>query len=291
MENKKYQIEKEIKSCANFLKRTTYGGNLLYTFHKRNCPNLMLEVGRLREETFSKHGGGSGKEYDIDDFDELFWQLIVWNEEKKEILGGYRYFLLNNATIETPTMRLFDFSEIFIRDYMKNTLELGRSFVAHAYQVAHTKEAVFILDNLWEGLGALVNQDKRIKYFFGKVTMYRTIPQKAREMIIFFMKKYFNSQLVKPKKEFEITLQYKNEIAKTLNGDNQQQDWKILQNKLKEQGIRIPPLFTAYINLSPTMKYFGTALNPHFGMVEESAILITIKEIYQKKLERYLYNQ
>ena len=111
-----------------FIRKTNKGNNEIYSFNAFNSPNLMREVGRLRELTFRTAGGGTGKEVDIDPFDVdeqvPYQQLIVWDPKEQEILGGYRYILCNNLSLNKDgepnlaTTELFRFSEQFKKEYL-----------------------------------------------------------------------------------------------------------------------------------------------------------------------------
>lgn len=280
-----------------FLRKTNYGNNIIYIVDANNSPNTMREIARLREIAFREAGGGTGKAFDVDNFDlrenHPYQQLIVYDPEFDEILGGYRFLdlgeiLQHNAKIDIATTNLFNISDDFLNNYAHNTLELGRSFVQPKYQVSSGK-SIYILDNLWDGLGALIKIYHNIKYFFGKITMYNHFHSKARDLILFFLEKYFRDKnnLVVPKK----VLQYatpQNELSKVFIANNYKDDYKILSAEVRKLGENIPPLFNAYMKLSPTMKVFGTAINEHFGGVEETGILITISDIYEKKKQRHL---
>ena len=190
-----------------FIRKTNKGGNEIYSFNAFNSPNLMKEVGRLRELTFRTAGGGTGKEVDIDPFDVdeqvPYEQLIVWDPKEQEILGGYRYILCDNLPLNQEgepnlaTTELFRFSEAFKKQYLTKMIELGRSFVQPLYQSTKMgRKSLFALDNLWDGLGALTVENPGMEYFFGKVTMYTSFNIEARDMILFFMRKYLSSRLL-----------------------------------------------------------------------------------------------
>lgn len=128
-----------------------------------------------------------------------------------------------------------------------------------------------------------------MKYFFGKVTMYTQSNQEARDLIRSFMGLYFRdkNKLVYPKNPVESTIP--DEVVKALfSGQSYTDDYKILSKKVRELGENIPPLINAYMNLSPSMKSFGTAVNDGFGDVEETGIIITIKELYEAKINRHV---
>lgn len=281
------------------LRHTNNNSNEIYVITHHNAPHTMQEVGRLREEAFRAAGGGTGKKADIDDFDTAdlpYKQLIVWDEEEQEILGGYRFIVCDNppkdehGNIMLATSNLFHLSETFIRDYLPYTIELGRSFVQPKYQSKTLgRKALFALDNLWDGLGALVIENPQIKLFFGKVTMYPHYNQRARDMILYFLSKHFDDpdNLVRPYKPLNI-LTNRKELEKEFTGKTLSEDYKILSQAVRNLNENIPPLINAYINLSPSMRTFGTSLNPHFGNVEETAILLTIDDIYLNKKSRHL---
>ncbi len=281
------------------LRKTNYGNNEIYVVDAFDSPNTMNEIGRLREIAFRAAGGGTGKSIDIDAFDirekSPYKQLIVWDPEGFEILGGYRFLHLGRVLdsineIDVATTELFDISDEFIKDYAPYTIELGRSFVQPMYQAtAGSGKSKYILDNLWDGLGALTTTCENIKYFFGKITMYTHFHTRARDLILYFFTKYFSDEkgLAVPKKGVDILTPY-GELSNVFVGENYQKDYKILSVKVRELGENIPPLFNAYMKLSPTMKVFGTAINEHFGGVEETGILITIDDIYESKKQRHI---
>lgn len=288
------ELTKEI-----FVRKTNKGDNRIYDFSAHEAPNLLREVGRLRELSFRSAGGGTGKELDLDDYDTSevpYRQLIVWDPSEKEILGGYRYIMGNEVKknakgeIEIATAKMFHFSEVFINDYLPYTIELGRSFVQPNYQSSKMgAKSLFALDNLWDGLGSLMVNHPFMKYFFGKVTMYTQSNQEARDLIRSFMGLYFRdkNKLVYPKNPVESTIP--DEVVKALfSGQSYTDDYKILSKKVRELGENIPPLINAYMNLSPSMKSFGTAVNDGFGDVEETGIIITIKELYEAKINRHV---
>ena len=285
-----------------FVRDTNKGGKEIYIFTDKQAPYLMQEVGRLREISFREAGGGTGKEVDIDKYDTAetpFKQLIVWDKEEKEIVGGYRFLMGKNmpstdgSMPQTPTAKLFEFSSYFIESYWSQTIELGRSFVQPAYQpTVNLRKGMYSLDNLWDGLGALIVLNPDMQYFFGKFTMYPNFNHEARDMIMAFLMKYFpdNDNLVFPK--YDLELNYKTDhliaINNLLSASNYADDYKILNKEVRNLGENIPPLVNAYMNLSSTMKTFGTAINPGFGDVEETGILITIPDIASGKARRHI---
>lgn len=291
------ELEAELTE-KKFIRMTHNAGNELYIITHQDSPRLMQEIGRLRELTFRAAGGGTGQSVDIDEWDtsdDPYKQLIVWDPDKREILGGYRYHLCTKNSQGCPqtdlaTAQLFHFSEKFINEYLTDVIELGRSFVQPEYQsTSRRNKGMYALDNLWDGLGALIIDNPSKKYFFGKVTMYRNYNQRARNLILYFMEKHFpdNENLVSPKEPLD-TMIDREEMEKIFTGKNYLEDYKFLSQKVRAFGENIPPLINAYMNLSPSMRTFGTAINHHFGNVEETAMLIRINDLYKQKVERHI---
>ena len=281
------------------LRMTNKSNNQIFIVTAHNAPNVMREIGRLREIAFREAGGGTGKDCDIDEFDtcdNCYKQLIVWNPEANEIIGGYRYLegtkweMDDKGQPRLATSHMFHFSEKFLKEYMPHTIELGRSFVSLPYQSSRMgAKSLFALDNLWDGLGALTVIMPNVKYFFGKMTMYPSYIREGRDMILFFLKKYFDDKenLVVPLKPLKIETD-ESVLEALFSENNFKDDYRILNREVRRLGYNIPPLVNAYMSLSPTMKLFGTAINYGFGDVEETGILIAMDEILAEKRVRHI---
>lgn len=293
-------LKKEL-SQERFLRYTNNGNNHIYMVDYHLAPNVVREIGRLRELTFRAAGGGTGLSLDLDsnDTDEnCYQQLITWNPEDEEIVAGYRLIHCRNAgkdedgNFNLSTAHLFKFSERFKNDYLPYTIELGRSFVQPKYQPSiDNRKGLFSLDNLWDGLGAVVMLNSDVKYLFGKVTMYPHYNRDGRDMLLYFMHHYFpdKDQLVRPHDKLLLTYHSDIDKLKILFEDlDYKEGYKMLNSKIRAFGENIPPLINTYMNLSPTMKTFGTALNDEFGAVEETGILITIDDIHESKKQRHI---
>ena len=281
------------------LRSTNKSDNDIYIVTHQDSPHTMQEIGRLREIAFRYYGGGTGLSSDIDEFDTMegaYRQLIVWSPKDNEILGGYRFLCGTDVKFDEQgkpilaTSHLFNFSENFLKNYLPYTVELGRSFVSLDYQatLGRTK-GVFILDNLWDGLGALPIIDPSLKYFYGKVTMYNTYDTIARDMILYFLNLHFPDidGLVTPMHPLETNVDNKT-LRNLFNNNDFKEDYKILNQEVRKLGINVPPLVNAYMSLSPKMRTFGTAINREFGEVEETGILIAIDEILEDKKRRHM---
>lgn len=281
------------------LRMTNKSHNQIYIITAQDSPNIMKEIGRLREIAFRAAGGGTGKPLDIDEYDIMenpYKQLIVWNPEAEEILGGYRYLLGTDVRYDEKgvpilaTAHMFNFSEKFLKEYLPTTIELGRSFVTVEYQSTRAgSKGLFALDNLWDGLGALTVVMPNVKYFFGKVTMYPSYHRQGRDMILYFLKKHFGDKenLITPMKPLEMEAK-EEDLAALFCKNTFKEDYKILNCEIRKLGYNIPPLVNAYMSLSPTMRMFGTAINYGFGDVEETGILIAVDEILAEKRIRHI---
>ncbi len=291
-------IEAEL-TPGRFLRNTNKGHNSLYIVDAHSCPNTMREIGRLREIAFRGAGGGTGKDCDIDEFDTMpapCHQLIVWDPENKLILGGYR--IIRGAEMEfdnegkprIATAHMFSFSRKFLEEFLPATIELGRSFVRTEYQSSREGiKSIYVLDNLWDGLGALTVLYPEIKYLFGKVTMYPSYNEECRNMILHFLHKHFPDRdgLVRPIEPLQVP-EADRAMEEMFHADDFKADYRILNAAVQSHGYHIPPLVNAYMSLSPTMRMFGTAVNSSFGNVEESGIFLAIDEILQEKKDRHI---
>ena len=282
-----------------FLRDTNKAGNKIYVVDAASAPNVMREIGRLREIAFRLAGGGTGKDCDIDRYDTMnppCRQLLVWDPESKLILGGYRYICGKDIRLDEDgrpriaTSHMFNFSERFIKDYLPYTIELGRSFVRPEYQSSRAgAKAIYALDNLWDGLGSLTVVHPDIKYLFGKVTMYPSYIERCRDMILYFLHKHFPDpdDLVRPIRPLNTCIDPQ-AMERLFTGDSFKADYRILNAEVRRYGVTIPPLVNAYMSLSPTMRMFGTAINDEFGDVEESGIFLVIDEIFEEKKQRHI---
>ena len=296
-------IDKEIiKSELTEDKRlrfTNKSNNEIYIITWKDAPNVLKEIGRLREIAFRAAGGGTGKAMDLDEFDLMenpYKQLIVWNPDAEEILGGYRYILGDEVEFDEAgkpilaTSHMFNFSEKFIKEILPTTIELGRSFVTLEYQSTRAgSKGLFALDNLWDGLGALTVIKPNVKYFFGKMTMYPSYNRFGRDMILYFLNKHFpdKDKLITPVHPLEIEAD-PDMLEKLFCEDNFKDNYRILNAEVRKLGLNIPPLVNAYMSLSPTMRMFGTAINDEFGDVEETGILSAVDEILEQKRIRHI---
>lgn len=285
-------IERELE--GHLLRPSNKADNLIYDITAHECPNVMREIARLREISYRDGGGATGKEMDIDDMDTMakpYHQLIVWDPLNKQIIGGYRYLLGREAEIRDgqpyiTSAHLFHYSERFIRDYLPVTIEFGRAFVQPAYQTREMGvKALFALDNIWDGIGALVHNHPELRYMIGKVTIYPSYNATARELIYAYLDRYHRGDrsLFAPYKEEPIL-----PVQTPFEGEDLEQNYHALQHAVREQGTVIPPMFTAYLNITNDLQFMGNAINDELANVYETGIMVDIDTIYAQKKERYI---
>jgi len=283
------------------LRPTNKAHNEVYVVNAHNAPNVMREIGRLREISFRMAGGGSGNELDIDEYDLMpnpYWQLIVWDPSAEKIVGGYRFFVGKQVEFDAAgqpkfTMsHLFKFNKNFIENYLPYTIELGRAFVQPEYQMARMgMKSMFALDNIWDGLGALIHRVQDARYFIGKITIYNNYNPEARELIYEYMHRYLpdKDKLIEPYKPVETSKTSKETASKIFDdSDSLQQNYKTLQKAVKARGETVPSLFNAYIGLSNTLRMLGTAQDPNFGSTYETGIMLAISDLSESKRKRYI---
>ncbi|HOH54842.1 MAG TPA: GNAT family N-acetyltransferase [Paludibacteraceae bacterium] len=294
------EVLKSELTPEKFLRPTNKSNNEIYVVTSHNSPNVMLEIGRLREKAFRSWGGGTGNEIDVDAYDyseKPYYQLIVWDPEENEIVGGYRFLfgkdvaLNENGEPEFVMSHLFQYSKQFINENLPYTIELGRAFIQPAYQTSQKgTKSIFALDNLWDGLGALIHLAKEARYFIGKVTMYNSYPDVARELIYEYMFRFFpdREKLILPRNPVAIGNNIKTLATKLFTEKDKEANYKILQKTLRKENVNIPPLFNAYIGLTNTLRMFGSAIDPNFSSVYETGIMLTMSDIVETKRKRYI---
>ena len=284
----------------SFLRYSNRGNNEIYIVNNETAPNVLREIGRLREVAFRAVGGGSGKECDLDHFDledKACFQLVVWNPEEEEIIGGYRFTRWKMASFHpngqpyVNTEHLFDFSDKFLKKYFPHCVEMARAFIQPKYQSSQMgRKALFALDNLWDGIGGIVATDESVKYLAGKVTIYSSSPDMSRKAMIYYLDKSFGDRerMLTSKRPETFTEQEIEFFESMFTSDSYMENYKKLNEYVKSLGDSVPPLIHSYIGLSPTMKTFGTTFDPDFGDCYDTAMMITVKDMYPEKYNRYI---
>jgi len=280
---------------GHLLRPSNKADNLIYDITAHECPNVMREIARLREISYRDGGGATGREMDIDAMDTMakpYHQLIVWDPVNRQIIGGYRYLLGKDAEIRDgqpyiTSAHLFHYSERFIRDFLPSTIEFGRAFVQPMYQKREMGvKALFALDNIWDGLGAIMYNHPNLRYMIGKVTIYPSYNATARELIYNYLDLYHRGEEGLFAPYHPVPVQALD--ASPFSGDDKQENYHILQRAVREQGTVIPPMFSAYLNITNDLQFFGNAINDELANVYETGIMVDLDTVYQEKKERYI---
>lgn len=280
---------------GHLLRPSNKADNLIYDITAHECPNVMREIARLREISYRDGGGATGQEMDIDEMDLMakpYHQLIVWDPEHQQIIGGYRYLLGKDAEVRDgqpfiTSAHLFHYSDRFIREFLPQTIEFGRAFVQPMYQKREMGvKALFALDNIWDGIGAIMHIHPELRYMIGKVTIYPDYNATARELIYHYLDIYHRGEegLFEPYNPLPL----KKEVDLPFKGDDPQENYHILQHAVREQGTVIPPMFSAYLNITNELQFFGNAVNDELANVYETGIMVDLTTVYQEKKERYI---
>ena len=278
---------------------TNKADNEIYVVDGNEAPNVLQEIGRLREIAFRDSGGGTGRSVDLDEFDtdpaHPYKQLIIWDPEARAILGGYRYILGPDIQLQEDgqphitSSHMFHYSDQFIQDYLPHVMELGRSFVAPEYQSSKAgAKAIFALDNLWDGIAAVILGHPGILYFLGKMTIYPSYDKTCRELIQHFLWKHFPDpeELARPKRPVPVESDERL-LDLILHDDDYKADYRNLKDAVRKLGFNIPPLVNSYMNASPTMKMLGTGINDEFFDCYDTGIMISFEEMYADKRDRH----
>ena len=283
------------------LEDTNKGHNELYIVTWHDSPNVVTEVGRLRELAFREAGGATGNAVDLDEYDKMekpYKQLIVWDPENEAIIGGYRFLFGSDATFDEngqpvlASSHQFRFSQKFINEYLPHVIELGRNFVAPEYQSSKGgAKSIFAFDNLWDGLVAIIMKHPDLLYFFGKITLYPSYDHIAKDLIYHFLWKHYGDkeELVRPWDDQTVMPESDPELMDlVVNKDDLLEDYKLLKAAAKMRGENVPPNVSAYISVTSRMSMFGTAVNRLMHNIEDSAVLIPFDEIYHDKKSRHI---
>ena len=243
-------------------------------------PNILTEIGRLREVTFREVGEGTNRSIDIDEFDLYFSQLIIWDNDNNKIAGAYRVgrgdeimqqFGIKGFYIQT----LFNIQKEF-HPILEESLELGRSFVIKEYQ--RKPLSLFLL---WKGILFFLLKNRQYRYLLGPASISNNFTKFSQSLIVdFFRANYFDNDLAEyiiPRKRFKIKQNpnFDNEVfIKNTSSDVKKLD-KFIQDI--EPNYSTPVLFKKYIQLNA--KLLGFNVDPKFNNCVDGLMLLDIFDV------------
>ena len=286
-EENRQSLKKELKSSQ--LIGQTADGKKIYLYDYVDNSAVMNEIGRLREISFRKVNEGVNKKRDLDQYDQYYKHIVLWDDEDLEIVGAYRIGEGKSINAQYGkygfySNTLFRFKKPFVK-YLDNSIELGRSFVQPKYWGTRA------LDYLWYGIGAYLKHNPEVKYMFGPVSLSGNYPQYAKELIVDFYSNYFgsNDNMVEAQLEFEFET---SDIAldNPFSYKEYKDDFKLLKSKLKSMDLTIPTLYKQYSELCEDggIKFYDFNIDPDFSNCIDSFIVVEIAKIKQSKLDRYM---
>lgn len=267
----------------------TQGEFDVFYMRSPQCPGLMGELGRLRELTFRDVGEGTGLSVDIDRFDDYYLQLVVWNTEKHEVVGGYRLgptdeILPEHGKDGLYTNTLFKFRKNLLQQ-IDPALELGRSWVALEYQRSYAP-----LMLLWKGIGAYLCKYPRYRRLFGPVSISAEYSSMSKHLLTAFLTLHkFLPDLAKlvsprnPMKRKEVR-EFDRRAFSTVAGSLEEANELI--KELEADGKPIPILLKQYLKLNGQLMGFN--VDPDFGNVLDGLILIDVPSIDERVMKKYL---
>ncbi len=281
-------LEKEIEMLSESQCLLRSGEFEVYHAVKKQVPNLVTEIGRLREVTFRGTQEGTGKPIDLDSFDEYYVHLFVWNSEKKEIVGAYRIGLTDNIIKRFGKKGLYTTTLFNIKsnlfDQVSPALEMGRSFVSSAYQ---RNFAPLML--LWKGIGHYVVKYPKYKVLFGPVSISSEYHSMSRHLMVTFLKLHNYlpdmARMVRPKTP------YYGRRMKGLDSKNRTmirslEDVSELMSEFEDDNKGVPILLKQYLKLGG--KLLGFNVDPDFSDVLDGLILVELTKTDPKILKRYM---
>lgn len=271
---------------------TTNDNKHIYLVEHENIPNLINEIGRLREYSFRKVGEGSGKSRDIDQYDRYYHHLVLWDDDALEVVGSYRIgecgwivsWLGREGLYMNELCEIDERFDVILED----AIELGRSFVQPKYWGSRA------LDYLWQGIGAYLSHNPHIKYMIGPVSISGMYPQHIQAILVYFYQTYFGSNLncLRARSPYRLSDSQTKEFNEIFNGDDYQNDFKILKDYLKTFDASVPTLYKQYTELCTEngVQFIDFGIDADFNNCIDGYIMVEISKIKDDKRKRYINN-
>lgn len=261
----------------------TRDGMEMFCYHHRDDSVVMRELGRLREISFRAVGEGTGRRRDVDAYDSYYDHILLWDDSQLELVGAYR--LARCAALKPGqslyTSSLFDFGEQ-ADQYFAEGLELGRSFIQPQYW---GKAA---LDYLWQGVGAYLARYPDVRYLFGPVSISQQMPVAGRDLMIEFYSLHFPaaSDWAQARRPYTRTT----EAVSGFTGENYQQEFTLLKERLAELSTNVPPLFKQYSELCEQdgVQFAAYNIDPDFADCVDGLVMVDIARMKPARRKRYL---
>ncbi|MCK6618223.1 MAG: lysophospholipid acyltransferase family protein [Cyclobacteriaceae bacterium] len=279
-------LEQEIEKITH-LKLFSQQNFDVYLAPAKAIPNILLEIGRLRELTFRQEGEGTNKKIDLDQFDEYYEHLFLYDREASRLVGAYRIGK-GNVIIKKYGRKGFYTNTLFkmkdgIVPVLNNAIELGRSFIIPEYQ--NKRLPLFLL---WRGILTVLVSNPDYCYIIGPVSISNYYSKVSKSVIVAFIQKYYFDQelaaFIQPKKRFKVSpkiMQEANTLLKTSGGDVRKLD-KIIDDI--EPAIRSAPvLLKKYIQQNA--RIIGFNVDPKFNEALDGLMILDFRHVNKNTIE------
>ncbi|MDO7743284.1 MAG: GNAT family N-acetyltransferase, partial [Pedobacter sp.] len=258
----------------------------VYISPTANIPNVLREIGRLREITFREVGEGTNKKIDLDNYDIYYHHLFIWDKELQNIVGAYRIGK-GDEILNTMGKRGFYLSELFkIKEpfypILRQGIELGRSWIRKEYQ-----QKALPLFLLWKGILKYLLDNPQYRYMFGPVSISNNFSKFSKSLIVdFITKNHFDYELghyVKPRNKFKADL---SAIDKDLLIESSEslKDLDGLISDIENSHIKIPVMLRQYMNLNAKIICFN--IDPKFSDCLDGFLVVDMQSIPPEMLEK-----
>ena len=285
----KHHLRAEIEALSGDQILVEHGDLIVCCAKAQEIPKMLLEIGRLREETFRAVQEGTGEARDLDEFDEYYWHLFLWNRAEDEIVGAYRIGLADEIVRERGkqglyTATLFKYSSEFL-ERLGPGVELGRSFICVKYQRKRSSLAL-----IWRGIGEFVTRNSKYKTLFGPVSITDAYHRISKDLMVHFFREHnFDdemAQLVKPRKALKSPKMMRGISLKSIGESIQSVDAvSAIISGFEDDEKGIPILLKHYLKLNGVLLSFN--VDPAFSDVIDGLILVDLTKSDPKLLQRY----
>lgn len=291
------ELAKELSDCQ--LLGETQDNKRIFLYQYRNNSSLMKEIGRLREESFRLVGEGTGLERDIDEYDQYYDHIILWDDDALELVGAYRLkgcdqldYQIDNGLLrfDSPlyTSSLFKFKEGASR-ILEEGLELGRSFVQAKYWGSKS------LEYLWYGIAAYLREHPQYKYLFGAVSISNTLSPPAKNLLIHYYKRFygpseeFRKQTISCRTPFELNQSHLLQLDELFTDQDKKQSFLTLKKQMRYLGYAVPVLYKQYAELTEGRgtQFLGFNIDPNFNDCIDGFVVVDIDKMTPQKRKRY----
>lgn len=282
-------LRREIAALDPDAQLHSTGAYAVYMAKAEQIPNLLLEIGRVRELTFRAVGEGTGTPCDIDKFDADYRHLFIWNSEESEVVGAYRIgltdeILPNRGRKGIYTTTLFRFKKRLL-EKLDPAMELGRSFVAIKYQ-----RKPLSLGLLWKGIGIFIARNPRYCRLFGPVSISKDYQSLSKKMMVTYLKTHkldtelaSQIQAINPLRDVFWGLIDRASFCRSVHSI---EEVSTLVSEIEESAMGVPVLWRQYLKLNAKVLSFN--VDPAFNNSLDGLVLVDLRQTEPNVLRKYM---